>query len=119
MSIIYLDSHNFCARTKKNTDFDIPTIALTADAIAGAKEKYMEEGFIDYIAKPFNREQIKEKLDKIFVDKESKEKIEILNEDNNETPKYNPNIDRFKDTEAYVFGNINMDEKIEHKDEKF
>ena len=57
---------------KKNTDFDIPTIALTADAIAGAKEKYMEEGFIDYIAKPFNREQIKEKLDKIFVDKESK-----------------------------------------------
>lgn len=104
---------------KKNTDFDIPTIALTADAIAGAKEKYMEEGFIDYIAKPFNREQIKEKLDKIFVDKESKEKIEILNEDNNETPKYNPNIDRFKDTEAYVFGNINMDEKIEHKDEKF
>ena len=104
---------------KKNTDVDIPTIALTADAIAGAKEKYMEEGFIDYIAKPFNREQIKEKLDKIFVDKESKEKIEILNEDNNENPKYNPNIDRFKDTEAYVFGNINMDEKIEHKDEKF
>lgn len=104
---------------KKNTDFDIPTIALTADAISGAKEKYMEEGFIDYIAKPFNREQIKEKLDKIFVDKESKERIEILKEDNNESPKYNPNIDRFKDTEAYVFGNINMDEKIEHKNENF
>ena len=102
---------------KKNPNFDIPAIALTADAVAGAKEKYMKEGFIDYIAKPFNREQIKEKLDKIFADKGSKERIEILNEDNNESPKYNPNIDRFKGTEAYVFGNMNMDEEIENKDE--
>lgn len=31
-----------------------------------AKEKYISEGFIDYIAKPFNRDQIKDKLDKIF-----------------------------------------------------
>ena len=50
-------------------------------------------------------------------DKGSKERIEILNEDNNESPKYNPNIDRFKGTEAYVFGNMNMDEEIENKDE--
>lgn len=51
---------------KENPNFNIPVIALTADAIAGAKEKYLEQGFSDYIAKPFNREQIKEKLDKIF-----------------------------------------------------
>ncbi len=54
------------AKLKENPDFDIPVIALTADAIAGAKEKYLEEGFIDYIAKPFSRDQIKEKLDKVF-----------------------------------------------------
>lgn len=53
-------------KLKENPNFKIPVIALTADAIAGAKEKYMEEGFVDYIAKPFSREQIKEKLDKIF-----------------------------------------------------
>ena len=30
------------------------------------KTKYLEEGFTDYIAKPFTRDQIKEKLDKIL-----------------------------------------------------
>ena len=49
--------------------FNIPTIALTADAVAGAQEKYESEGFIDYIAKPFSKSQIKEKLDKIFKNK--------------------------------------------------
>ena len=46
--------------------FNMPVIALTADAIAGAKERYLQEGFNDYIAKPFSRDQIKEKLDIIF-----------------------------------------------------
>ena len=55
------------AKLKQNPSFHIPVIALTADAIAGAKEKYVSEGFVDYIAKPFTKEQIKEKLDKIFV----------------------------------------------------
>ena len=56
------------AQLKTNPNFKIPTIALTADAIAGSKEKYMSEGFADYIAKPFNKEQIKEKLDVVFKD---------------------------------------------------
>ena len=54
------------AKLKEIPTFNIPVIALTADAVAGAKEKYISEGFIDYIAKPFNKEQIKEKLDKVF-----------------------------------------------------
>ena len=53
-------------KLKENPNFKIPTIALTADAISGAKEKYLSDGFIDYIAKPFSKEQIKEKLDNIF-----------------------------------------------------
>ena len=32
----------------------------------GAEEKYKSEGFIDYISKPFTKEQIKVKLDDIF-----------------------------------------------------
>lgn len=51
---------------KEDPNFNTPVLALTADAIAGAKEKYISEGFKDYLAKPFNREQIKEKLDSIF-----------------------------------------------------
>ncbi|MBP3800171.1 MAG: response regulator [Bacilli bacterium] len=54
------------AKLRENPNFKIPTIALTADAVAGAQEKYISEGFVDYIAKPFSKEQIKEKLDKIF-----------------------------------------------------
>ena len=54
------------AKLKENPDFNIPVMALTADTLAGAKEKYLEEGFIDYISKPFTKEQIKEKIDKIF-----------------------------------------------------
>lgn len=53
-------------KLKENTNFKIPVIALTADAVAGAKEKYISEGFIDYISKPFNKEQIKQKLDIVF-----------------------------------------------------
>ena len=53
-------------KLKENKDFNTPVIALTADAVAGAKEKYLSEGFVDYIAKPFSRDQIKEKLDNIF-----------------------------------------------------
>ena len=54
------------SKLKEMNDFNTPVIALTADALAGAKEKYMSEGFVDYIAKPFSKDQIKEKLDIIF-----------------------------------------------------
>ena len=66
-------------KLKENKDFNTPVIALTADAVAGAKEKYVSEGFIDYIAKPFSRDQIKEKLDNIFLNntKEIKEDVSI------------------------------------------
>ncbi|MEG0909404.1 MAG: response regulator, partial [Bacilli bacterium] len=65
------------AKLKENPDFKIPVIALTADALSGAKEKYIEEGFADYIAKPFNRELIKEKLDKIFIENSNSQKKNI------------------------------------------
>ena len=68
-------------KLKENPSFNIPTIALTADAISGAEEKYKSEGFVDYIAKPFKKEQIKEKLDMIFSKQTSK--INALNETNN------------------------------------
>ena len=54
------------SKLKEKSNFNMPVIALTADAVAGAKEKYISFGFTDYIAKPFSRDQIKAKLDKIF-----------------------------------------------------
>ena len=100
------------AKLKENPNFNIPTIALTADAVAGAREKYISEGFVEYIAKPFNKDQIKEKLDIVFKDSndtsqssnETETKIEEPSEVQTETPKYDPNVDRFKDVPAYVVG---------------
>ena len=53
-------------KLKENPNFNIPTIALTADAIVGAEEKYITDGFVDYIAKPFSKEQIEDKIYTIF-----------------------------------------------------
>lgn len=52
------------ANLKKMPDFAIPVVALTADAVAGAREKYLGLGFSDYVAKPFKQEQLKAILDK-------------------------------------------------------
>ena len=59
---------------KKINGFNTPVIAVTADAVAGAKEKYLSEGFTEYLAKPFTRDQMNEKLHKIFS-KEPESKI--------------------------------------------
>ena len=67
------------SKLKENPNFNIPTIALTADAVAGAEEKYKSEGFIDYIAKPFNKEQIKEKLDLVFNTDHKWDNVEVHN----------------------------------------
>lgn len=104
---------------KKIDNFKTPVIALTADALTGAKEKYLSEGFIDYIPKPFSKEQIKEKLDKIFKISYSSLLIEknitkeIMPEIAEDVPRYNPNVDRFANTEAYVFGDKKEEEKEE------
>ena len=54
---------------KEITNFNTPVIALTADAMSGSREKYIAEGFTDYLAKPFTRDQIAEKINLIFMDK--------------------------------------------------
>ena len=39
---------------KEDLVYDTPVICLTANAVAGIKEKYIEEGFKDYLAKPID-----------------------------------------------------------------
>lgn len=43
---------------------DIPVIILTANAIAGAKEYYLKEGFADYLSKPINSRKLEDMLQK-------------------------------------------------------
>ena len=51
-------------------NFKTPVIAVTADAVSGAKEKYLQEGFIEYIAKPFNKREINDLIINILTKKE-------------------------------------------------
>ena len=95
-------------KLKENKDFVTPVIALTADALAGAREKYIALGFVDYISKPFSKDQIKIKLDSIFLEKNKN----INNED------------KWKDVPAVLIGNneeskiIDMEEFLDEDNNK-
>ena len=56
---------------KNISNFTTPVIALTADVVAGANEKYLNEGFSDYLGKPFKKEELIEKVNKVLNKKTS------------------------------------------------
>ena len=45
-------------KLKENRQFKTPVIALTANAITGMKEKYLSEGFNEYLAKPIEKNDL-------------------------------------------------------------
>lgn len=61
-----MDGEATIKKLRNSSDFKTPVIALTADAVAGANEKYMSEGFIDYLAKPFKKEDLENKIVKVM-----------------------------------------------------
>ena len=66
-------------RLKQIDGFDTPVIALTADAIQGRENKYLEVGFSGYLSKPIEHNELKKVLSKYLISVK-KEEIEIFDE---------------------------------------
>lgn len=46
--------------------FNTPVVALTADAVVGAKDKFIEAGFTDYVPKPIDKHLLNDVINKIL-----------------------------------------------------
>ena len=64
-------------QSKDHLNVDTPVIILTANAIVGAREKYLEEGFTDYLSKPIHEDELMEMLRK-YLPKELMEMQENI-----------------------------------------
>ncbi len=45
-------------KLKERPNYSLPTVALTANAIEGMRDKYLKEGFDDYLAKPIAKNEL-------------------------------------------------------------
>lgn len=55
-------------KLKEIPGFKIITIALTANALTGMREKYLSDGFDDYLAKPINKDELNRIINKYLND---------------------------------------------------
>lgn len=99
---------------KKIKGFDIPVIVLTANVLEGMKEKYIEEGFDDYLAKPINKEELKKILNKFLIDRKSDIEDTILFSPNS---KFEP-LSKELLEEVELVNDIEIDNNIEQIEEK-
>ena len=65
-------------KLKEISGFNIPVIALTANAIIGMKEKYLSEGFINYLSKPIEKKELIKVLnDTININNKIEDVVEV------------------------------------------
>lgn len=55
---------------EQSPNVDTPVVMLTANAILGVREQYLQEGFTDYLSKPVQLDHLKKMIRKLLTDKE-------------------------------------------------
>ena len=95
-------------RLKQMDGFNTPVIALTADAIQGKVNKYLEVGFNGYLSKPIDNDELKKVLSKHLDYKEEKKEEKVKEEVSNFDINYlkENNID--VDSSLELLGDIEM-----------
>ncbi len=64
---------------------DTPVIVLTANAVVGAKEMYLEKGFTDYLSKPIRRDELIDMLIRYLPEQKVNSSTAGTAEENNDT----------------------------------
>ncbi|MDO5393484.1 MAG: ATP-binding protein [Mycoplasmatota bacterium] len=64
-------------KLKEMPGFNMPVVILTANAITGMKEKYLSEGFDEYLAKPIEKDELIRVFNTIFDNYQTNQTDEI------------------------------------------
>ncbi|MCR4787892.1 MAG: response regulator [Lachnospiraceae bacterium] len=88
---------------------DVPAVALTANAVSGAREMYLEAGFTDYLSKPVDGD----KLEKLLSEMLPSEKLIAPSDDDMPSDKTDDNVmdDSSDDLIAFLQDVYDIDEQ--------
>ena len=78
-----MDGVQTLEKLKEITGFKTPVVALTANAISGIKEQYLNSGFSDYLAKPIEKDELVRVLGNIYSKHETSFTEILSNEEEN------------------------------------
>lgn len=97
-------------RRKQDLYFkEVPIIALTANAIAGAREMFIKEGFNDFLAKPVESSVLQRTLKRhIPIEKQRPLEEIVKKEDINASEAVMEGINKNSDTEEFVIGDLDI-----------
>jgi signal transduction histidine kinase/CheY-like chemotaxis protein len=82
-------THKIIEYEERNRKHHIPIVALTANALSGDREKYIEEGMDNYLSKPIELERLSVLLQEYFPThvkfENAEERVEIVEDKSEET----------------------------------
>ena len=84
----------------RDSGYTAPIIALTANAVLGQADVFLENGFDDFISKPIDIRQLNAILNKLIRDKQSPDVIEAYR--NKNTNKSDSNIDSINNENLHI-----------------
>lgn len=98
-------------KLKEDPNFHIPTIALTANAITGMREKYLQDGFDDFLAKPIEKEELIRVLNDV-LGRTNTERLSIVEEHQEEEKPNNDIIPVDSDIEKQLGSKLDLSKDI-------